>query len=358
MLPLVKPPTWLPIVIAFLVVDGFAYEQFWERYERARFPQIGRSVNIGGRTLNIHCSGEGMPTVVFETGRGMPGFSWLLVQPEVAKFTRACWYDRAGYGWSDSAPSPHRSDAIAKDLHQLLQVAGIDPPYVLVGHSFGGLNVRMYYELYPAEVAGMVLVDPSYEDLETIPYANLGTPSFRLPKTLFPATLLMARTLGPLGAFRLLAPPPGVPPPGITVEVWAALWNLHWQAKTQVARIQEGPETTDFELLRRAGSLRNLPLIVVTAGKLPLTSDSAEVKSLEERIKLLAQLAQKSTRGRQVVVTDSGHLIPYEAPHSIIGAIRQILAEVPSPCDERQDQKNDCAKTTRVARVVSRADRS
>lgn len=132
------------VVLMLLVIAGIIYEQVGQRRDRQRLPQIGQSVDIDGRNLNIYCSGEVNPTVVFDSGAGSPGYAWSHIQPEVARFTRACWYDRAGEGWSDPGPFPRNSAAIAQDLHALLQRAGVAPPYVLVGHSAGGLNVRVY----------------------------------------------------------------------------------------------------------------------------------------------------------------------------------------------------------------------
>src|SRR5271155_5049562 len=124
---------WALLALAILIAAGIGYEQVERRRDRARFPQVGRSVDIGGRSLNIYCSGEGAPAVVLESDALTPGFAWVAVQRELAKFTRACWYDRAGYGWSDPAPAPHSSSASAHDLHVLLKAAGVAPPYVLAG---------------------------------------------------------------------------------------------------------------------------------------------------------------------------------------------------------------------------------
>lgn len=154
----------LALLIAAVLVAGIAYEQLGRRHDLSRFPQIGKSVDIGGRTLNIFCSGAGAPPVIFESGGPGPGLEWEAFQPEVAKFTQACWYDRAGEGWSDLGPYPRTSVAIAEDLHELLIRAGVPPPYVFAGASFGGLNSRVYGGLYPKEVAGMVLIDSAHED--------------------------------------------------------------------------------------------------------------------------------------------------------------------------------------------------
>jgi pimeloyl-ACP methyl ester carboxylesterase len=121
-------------------------------------------VDIGdGRHMNLYCIGNGSPTVIFDSGLGVGSgtLPWNHVQPYVAQFTRACAYDRAGYGFSDPGPLPRTSDAVVSDLHALLARAGIRPPYVLVAHSIAGLYEPLFADRYPAEVAGMVLVDPS-----------------------------------------------------------------------------------------------------------------------------------------------------------------------------------------------------
>jgi pimeloyl-ACP methyl ester carboxylesterase len=107
----------------------------------------------------MYCSGAGDPPVVFDSSGHTAGYRWVDLQPQIAKFTRACWYDRAGYGWSDPGPSPRTFRAVANDLHALMQVGAIPPPYVLVGEGLAGFHVRVYAGLYRREVAGVVLVD-------------------------------------------------------------------------------------------------------------------------------------------------------------------------------------------------------
>ncbi|HET7516478.1 MAG TPA: alpha/beta hydrolase [Actinomycetes bacterium] len=126
-------------------------------------PPIGRVVDVGGYLMHLACRGEGGPTVVMEAGLGETGLMWSLVQPAVAQLTRACVYDRAGYGWSDPSPRPRTAAVMVEELHQLLGAAGVPRPYVLVGHSFGGLLVRLHAARYPQEVAGLVLVDSAHE---------------------------------------------------------------------------------------------------------------------------------------------------------------------------------------------------
>jgi len=135
------------------VIDNLAYTH----------PQ--RLVEVeAGRRLNLYCIGAGSPTVVFDSGVTDETDVWALVQPVVAAHAQACSYDRAGSGYSDPGRRTGTSANIVDDLRRLLTAAEIKPPYVLVGHSYGGMNVRLYADLHPDEVAGMVLIDPSEED--------------------------------------------------------------------------------------------------------------------------------------------------------------------------------------------------
>jgi pimeloyl-ACP methyl ester carboxylesterase len=152
------------LVLTLSVLAGMIYERIGEQRDRKRFPRVGRSVDIGGRSLNINCSGEGSPAVILDTGGSAPGYSNLHLQELISKTTRACWFDRAGLGWSDSSPVTQTSAAIAADLHALLRAAEIAPPYILLGQSFSSFNVRVFAGMYASEVAGVVLLDSVHED--------------------------------------------------------------------------------------------------------------------------------------------------------------------------------------------------
>ncbi len=155
---------YLALFVVALVLTGIIYEQIGERRDRKKYKQIGRSVDIGGRSLNIYCSGDGKPTVIFEGAGHTAGYAWIDIQAEVSKFTRACWYDRAGYGWSDPDPSTRTFQSIANDLHALLKAPALPGPYVLVGATAGTFHIRVYNGLYPTEVAGAVLIHASDPD--------------------------------------------------------------------------------------------------------------------------------------------------------------------------------------------------
>jgi pimeloyl-ACP methyl ester carboxylesterase len=155
----------LALACMILAVVGFGYEQIGRWQDQQHKFRIGRPVDIGGRSLNIDCAGEGQPAVILESGGGgYGGYGWRKVQPEVAKFAKVCWYDHAGEGWSDPPPMARTSEMIVHDLHELLQRRPVESPYKLVGHSIGGSYVRVFTARYPSEVAAAVLVDSSHPD--------------------------------------------------------------------------------------------------------------------------------------------------------------------------------------------------
>jgi pimeloyl-ACP methyl ester carboxylesterase len=137
----------------------------------------GRLVDVGGRKLHFYCTGQGGPTVILEAGAGSFSIDWALVQPEVAKTTRVCSYDRAGYGWSDPGPKEDTVEQVVHDLETALKNVGEHPPYVLVGQSLGGLFARWYQHEHPDQVVGMVLVD-TYET--TVPVQGKQVPIYTL----------------------------------------------------------------------------------------------------------------------------------------------------------------------------------
>jgi pimeloyl-ACP methyl ester carboxylesterase len=167
------------ILIIFIgaAAAGFIYQAVATARDKSRFPPPGKLVDIGGRRLHLNIMGEdtGGPTVILEAGMASTSSNWAWVQREIAKTTRVVAYDRAGLGWSDPGEKPLDAAKSARDLHTALRRAGIQPPYVLAGHSYGGLVVRMFADQYPDEVTGLVLVDSSHPDQWThIPASRDG----------------------------------------------------------------------------------------------------------------------------------------------------------------------------------------
>lgn len=315
------------LCIALLAIIGAIYEFIGQWRDARRFNQRGHFVRGGSIRMNIDCSGRGSPTVILESGSGGPSIDWLMVQPEVATFTRVCSYDRAGYGWSDSGPEPRSSLQIAQELKMLLQTAGENGPYLLVGHSMGGYDVRVYAGLYPNDVVGMVLVDASHEDQELRAPESIRQrlrdyrrhPGWKKLKYFFQLHLGWAR----LWAGRD-AP-----------EVWPKAFReeqefLTLPTKHQFAVIDEDQvfATLSAAEVRSAGSLGDRPLIVLTATRQDDISPEIppEDAKAEEYLwvhELQPDLTRLSTRGKQVIV-DSSHEMPTECPEVVVSAIHEV----------------------------------
>src|SRR5688500_14536318 len=150
-------------LIVGLALAGASYEAIAARGDAQAYPPPGRLIDVGGYRLHLQCVGTGSPAVVLDAGLGDMSLAWNLVQTEMGQTTQVCAYDRAGMGWSDPGPQPRTPGHIARELHTLLTNAGIPGPYVMVGHSAAGKNVRMFALQYPEQVAGMVLVDTRSE---------------------------------------------------------------------------------------------------------------------------------------------------------------------------------------------------
>lgn len=148
------------VAVAFLIATGLLFQAIGLKRDERRFPAPGRLIDAGGHKLHFYEAGSGSPAVVLESGISASSLNWRAVQTEVAKVARVCSYDRAGLGWSDLCDEPCIPASLARQLHTLLHNADIAAPYILVGHSFGGLIVQAFAGLYPDETAGLVLVDP------------------------------------------------------------------------------------------------------------------------------------------------------------------------------------------------------
>jgi pimeloyl-ACP methyl ester carboxylesterase len=154
-------------IILLTVCTGYIYQNVATASDKNNYPPPGRLVNVNGCRIHVQIAGEGTATVILEAGLSAMSSVWGWIHPEVAKFTQVFSYDRAGLGWSDRADVPFSGLNVATQLHDILQASGISPPYVVVGHSMGGLLVRIFADLYPDEAAGMVLVDASHPDQYT-----------------------------------------------------------------------------------------------------------------------------------------------------------------------------------------------
>jgi pimeloyl-ACP methyl ester carboxylesterase len=254
--------------------------------------------------------------VVLEAGLSRTSLDWSLVQPVIGQTTRVCAYDRAGMGWSDPGPAPRTPAQIAGELHTLLGTAGIPGPYVLVGHSLAGKNLRMFALQHPDEVAGMVLVDArgEYVDEHTTPAeAQAFQQAMARQATIYG----LARTLGLVRLFG--ASQDGTPAlPDATRLAMALFATGPRDLQTTAAEGQE--RAADDHQLAAAPSLGNRPLIVLAAGQnMEQTPYWAEAQR---------RLAALSTTGRLIVAAGSGHAIHLEQPALVIDAVQQVVQQV------------------------------
>jgi pimeloyl-ACP methyl ester carboxylesterase len=308
------------------------------------FPPPGKLVDVGGWRLHLNCTGEALasqPTVILEPGVGDFSVEWSLVQPGVAKFARVCSYDRAGDGWSELGPHPRTLRQIVYELHTLLDKAGVKPPLVLVGHSYGGWLVRLYASTYKADVVGMVLVEAGADDPRRfLPDGKLGRSSDLVKNQEIPAV----KTANPLrisdippaalkqmmSGARSLAknpnPPPRdkLPPDAQRMRTWALAQVGH------VAAAVNPFEHEELALLRAertktAHPLGDMPLIVLTRGI--SDEDGPDGKAFEEEHRRdHAAIAAMSRKGKLVIAARSGHHVQLDEPELVIQSIREVLA--------------------------------
>jgi pimeloyl-ACP methyl ester carboxylesterase len=323
----VSSPSWfrrvvvvLLLIVVGLAVTGFLYENIAEARDRRFNPMSGRIVDVGGYKMHIDCIGEGSPAVILESGLGDTYISWRKVQPEIAKFTRVCSYDRAGLGYSDPTPQPRTSRVIAEQLHGLLEAAAIAPPYVLVGHSMGGFDVRLYASLYRSEVAGIVLVDSSHPDQG----ARLPPELKNMQETQLRELEFLEFTT-PFGLPRLL---------GLCEDdpiVRAAECNFH-SVREGLDEMKAFPESAAETAA--VASLGDVPLAVLSHDPdKPLTdlpSDLAKPTN-ESWEKMQEDLSHLSTRGTQTIAKNSAHYIQIDRPDIVIAAVCNIVTQARTP---------------------------
>ena len=309
----------LLLLLAFLLVlaaAGFLYENISEARDRRFNPMAGRLVDVRGRKMDIDCTGEGTPTVILDSGLGDSYLSWRKVQPEIAKFTRVCSYDRAGLGYSEPSSQPRTSKVIAEELHALLQAASVSPPYVIVGHSMGGYDVRVYTSRYRNEIVGMVLVDASHPDQESRFPAELKN----MEGSWHREAQFIASTM-PFGIPRLL----GLCDDDAVTR--AADCNWH-SAREQLAEMSAFPESAAETA--QTGSLSDMPLAVLSHDPDKPSSDlppDLAKPTNEAWEKMQEELAHLSTRGTQTVAKNSAHYIQIDRPEVVIDAVRNVVEQ-------------------------------
>jgi pimeloyl-ACP methyl ester carboxylesterase len=278
----------------------------------------GKLVDVGGRKLHLYCTGKGSPSVILEAGAGSFSTDWGLVQPEIAKRTRVCSYDRACYGWSDPGPEWDSTAQVANDLQIALRKAGEHPPYILVGHSMGGLFVRWYQHGHPGQVVGMVLVE-SYET--TAPVNGKQVPLYTLTKEQLQANLPPPSSLKkPPLPTAVHAPFDKLPPSLQNTHLWLErhfFETLDFGKGPEMMESWRSALSTLHDASLKPDSLHGMPVVVLTR----------EDVNLDEREQQRA-LSHLSSRATWEIAIGSSHFVQLDRPDLVIGAIEKIMHTV------------------------------
>jgi pimeloyl-ACP methyl ester carboxylesterase len=326
----------------FLVMTGLAQEA------NKTYPPPGRLVDVGGWRLHLNCTGQSKgktATVVLESGAGDFSVDWSLTQPAIARFARVCSYDRAGAGWSELGPRPRTMRQAVYELHTALSKAGEKGPYVLVGHSLGGLLIRVYASQYPKEVAGMVLVDSTHEDTELMMNGKFqrmrelsqGRPLPAIRTTISADEKELSEEekreidnfLKQMGPPKISAPYNRLPAEIQAARLWALSQPRHYAAddapylSEELAEIYAARQKQEYPL----GAA---PLAVLLpkpdVGNPPPGVAADEWRRVnEEKRRQKEEFANLSRNSKLIVAENSGHHIHLDEPEVVINAIRQVI---------------------------------
>jgi pimeloyl-ACP methyl ester carboxylesterase len=316
-----RPLVWIRRILGLIVLliaiasAGLIYQAVAQQIDERNFPPPGQLVDIGGYKLHISCIGHGSPTVILDAAGGNSSASWGLVQPDLARSTRVCAYDRAGMGWSERGPWPRDLKQHVRELHALLSGAEIEGPYVMVGHSYGGRVALVYAREYPSEVVGMALIDPGkLDDDPRFPPEN------RADLAAENRTVTVARWLAPFGVVRLLLPQTDYA--DLPVQQRAA--NDAFNVTTKFFRTVRDqyrvlPQT--YLQQREVTDLGSMPLIVMSAS----VPDDATRRVWTE---MNGELSRLSTVGAHRVVNGATHaqlLYKLEYARMTIDAVQEVM---------------------------------
>lgn len=345
-------------IVSLAALVGAIYQAETTADDLAAFPPPGRMISANGVNLHLYCMGSGSPTLVLEAGLGENVLSWHPVQAKLARNMRVCAYDRPGLGWSDPIDTAIQPEDVAKNLHALLNNAGISPPFVLVGHSRGGIYVRAFYHQFPEETQGIVLVDSTHEQspMHQYPYAAWDYRKQAMQ-------IAVAEPLSRIGLVRLLgiADADRRPSP-LPAQILAAKTALQNRTATAHAVVNEIAVMRQglYPATPPPGSLGNLPLLVLTAGNLvdqnfvarevEKAGKDVETEKALARIQQTEQddLAHLSSHSRRIIVGNSGHFIMQDQADEFVGVVSEF-AKPFSLKSGGEGQTNDTAGLAQTA---------
>jgi pimeloyl-ACP methyl ester carboxylesterase len=323
------PLLWILSLLAVLISFFLILASQARAGLKQKYPPIGELIDIGGYRLHMHTEGEGTTTVIFDAGASGIGLSWELVRPSIAKVTRVVTYDRAGLGWSDTSPYPRDAITMALELHTMLTNANIKAPYILVGHSLGGVVARNFAAKYPNEVAGLVMVDSAHEQqMKYFPEALVKM--MKSMKVMFTVMGLLSK----LGVFALK---PGLVQIGDSgklpgdriIQMQGVMASSTSHAEAMIAE----SESAYSAQTQPISTLGDVPLTVVSHGQLdanavpPALGQQVRAEYETAWQRLQAQITSLSTRGRHIVAERSGHNIMFEQPEIVVESILDMLQD-------------------------------
>src|SRR5579872_4866368 len=335
---------WLIISVGVIVAALAIYQFSMTEWDSHRYPPPGKLVDIGGLRLHINCTGTGSPTVIFEAGPNDSSLIWQLVQPQISKLTHVCSYDRAGFGWSDAPNEARTSLNIADELARLLTRAAVPGPYILVGHDFGTLDLRVFTARHRQEVAGMVFVDSVHPDMHHRPPFNVAAQS-----ALSNAYYRLIPWTVPLGLPRIL----GWCRDNFTFHTQPAAWaRLVPEAAAQYCRLQswraEEAQVTDEDgsLAATTGPFGDMPLIVLSHD--PQVNDFGGFFSPADLIKaerswmeMQGELRTLSSRSKWIVAKGCPHWIQIHRPELVAAEVQEIVNDARGTAPFQADQHTE-----------------
>jgi pimeloyl-ACP methyl ester carboxylesterase len=316
-------------IIAITIVTGATFESVMRRNMMRRYPAPGRMVDVGGRRVQIDCRGAGSPTVVLESGLDNFGsLSWAAVHDSIARTSRVCAYSRAGIMWSDPADAPFDTRLVARDLHAALTRAGEHAPWLMVGHSIGGPYITVFTAQYPAEVAGLVYVDPSHPDQFAQFNALMGR---RMEPD--PSLFVVGNALAWSGLLRVL--PASAPPaswPRALKEAPQAFLPL--SVRGMLAELSAVDRTlAEASKHRQFGDRPEVVLTAMAPASAAQLAANGITASEQTRLRAVSKalhMSQSSwsSKGRHELVADATHYIQFDRPDVVIRAVREVVAAV------------------------------
>ncbi len=346
---------YLGILMAGIMLFGlllWVNQKVEIRRLRNNFPAPGRLVNVQGRQMHLNCSGSKpapeAPTIVIDAGNASYSLDWSGIQHSLESTYRVCTYDRSGYGWSEPSASTRDADQIVEELHSLLRTAGETAPFLLIGHSLGGLHMQLFAARYPSEVAGVILIESPGTTIQNDAYRQF---TIGLQRTM--------RFLTATGLLRVLAPFMG------SQALPAGAANLHGYEQEAYLQMLLDPRQYETALAENENllistnqleaaltgehPLGDKPLIVLTSSLIdvPEGSNPFRTQRVPVEPQAIAQqtaLANLSTRGVQHVVPNSGHLMQHDAPEAILAAVQEIAQIQKQTGSVRQNERKsmDC----------------